>query len=234
MNRHGPLQIKSLLMVADQVLAGIEYVHRRGIVWRDAEPQNTMMKGGRVVLIDFGLSTRWRNEGTGEHIQYGESRLFFGTPLYASANAMRGVQQSRRDDMESIGYVLLHMARGSLPWQGSVGRTSKEMWEGMVKMKSGMEAEELCQGLPPQFGVYLEEVRSLGFEEEPAYSSYRAMFRDALVAQGEVNDDQFEWRGEEFHPRPARPIAMKRGANGRSWGIGRRGVPGQSRAVSAM
>jgi serine/threonine protein kinase len=232
MSRYGAIPMKPLLMIADQVLAGIEYVHRRGILWRDAKPQNIMMKDGRAVLIDFGLSMRWRSLEGDEHIAYGESDLFFGTPLYASARAMRGVQQSRRDDLESIGYVLLHMARGSLPWQDCGAGSARERWQGMMGMKSGLDAEELCVGLPPQFALFLEDVRSLGFEEEPAYASYRAMFREALVAMGGVNDDHFEWRAEDFHARPARPIVGKVGGKGG----GRRGrvARRRRRAASAV
>lgn len=88
---------------------------------RDIKPENFLMGLGKkshiVHIIDFGLSKRYRDSKTHQHIQYKENKNLTGTARYASVNAHLGIEQARRDDLESIGYVLVYLVNGSLPWQ---------------------------------------------------------------------------------------------------------------------
>ena len=110
--------MKTVLMLADQMVGRIEYVHNKNFIHRDIKPDNFLMGIGRhcnkLFLIDFGLAKKYRDNRTRQHIPYREDKNLTGTARYASINAHLGIEQSRRDDMESLGYVLMYFNRGSL------------------------------------------------------------------------------------------------------------------------
>ena len=122
-----------------------------------------------------------------------ENRNLTGTARYASCNAHNGLEQSRRDDLESIGYVLLYLIRGSLPWQGLKCKDKAEKYQKIKEMKMNYTPEKLCQGLPVEFAKYIEYVKKLSFEEEPEYKKYISLFSDLLKAKDYENDYLYDW-----------------------------------------
>ena len=113
--------LKSTLLLADMLLQRIETMHRKGYIHRDLKPENILMgledQASTLFLIDYGLAKKWRDE-SGKHIPMREGKSLTGTARYASANTHLGLEQSRRDDLEGAGYVLLYLLKGELPWQG--------------------------------------------------------------------------------------------------------------------
>ena len=115
------LTIKDISMLSIQILDRIEYIHSKNIIHRDIKPENFLLGYNNspiVYIIDFGISRKYRSSRTGKHINYSLTGKLFGTVRYVSFNGSRGVQQSRRDDLESIGYMLIYIMKGKLPWQG--------------------------------------------------------------------------------------------------------------------
>lgn len=112
--------LKTVCMLADQMLTRLEYLHSQSFIHRDMKPDNFMMgqqmKRTQVYLIDFGLSKRFRDVKHGEHIRYRDGKSLTGTARYASVNTHMGVEQARRDDVEALGYILIYFLKGQLPW----------------------------------------------------------------------------------------------------------------------
>lgn len=107
-------------MLADQMISRIEYMQNQNFIHRDMKPDNFLVglnqKKSTIYMIDFGLSKRYRDPKTNEHIPYRDNKSLTGTARYASVNTHIGIEQARRDDLESIGYILLYFLKGSLPW----------------------------------------------------------------------------------------------------------------------
>lgn len=125
--------MKTVLMLADQMIGRIEYMHVKNFIHRDIKPDNFLMGIGRhcnkLFIIDFGLAKKYRDSRTRVHIPYRDNKNLTGTARYASVNAHMGIEQSRRDDMESLGYVLMYFNRGNLPWQGLKAANKKQKYE---------------------------------------------------------------------------------------------------------
>ncbi|XP_023212637.1 casein kinase I-like [Centruroides sculpturatus] len=186
---------KTVLMLADQMIERIEYVHNKNFIHRDIKPDNFVIGIGRhrskLYLIDFGLAKQYICKG--QHIPYREDKGMTGTISYVSINTHLGIEQSRRDDMESIGYVLMYFNRGSLPWEGLAAATKKQMYEKISEKKMSIPVEVLCDGFPPEFAAYLNYCRSLRFDETPDYTYLRQLFSNLFCTLNYQFDYVFDW-----------------------------------------
>lgn len=203
----GKFTVKTTLLCAEQVLRRIEYLHSKGIVHRDIKPENFMWgikeKSHHLYIIDFGLSkTYWDKK----HCQLKQKLSLTGTARYASLNAHRGVEQSRRDDLEAIGHMLVYFLRGLLPWSGLEAKSKQEKYRKIKEKKETTKLSELCSGFPECFETYLAYSRNLGFMERPDYNMLRKLFRDERVRlekdEGKaIEDKDLEWfEGKDLGP----------------------------------
>jgi serine/threonine protein kinase len=189
--------LKTILMISIQLIERIKHIHDNHYVHRDIKPENFLIGKGQteqtIYIIDFGLAKRYRDEHTRIHIPLKENRNLTGTARYASCNAHNGLEQSRRDDMESIGYVLLYLLKGSLPWQGLKCKDKTEKYQKIKELKMSTPPEKLCEGLPIEFAKYIEYVKKLAFEEEPEYKKYIMLFTELFKHKDFEMDYMYDW-----------------------------------------
>ncbi|KGQ09555.1 Casein kinase I isoform delta [Beauveria bassiana D1-5] len=191
--------VKTVLLIADQAISRIQYIHDKGFLHRDIKPDNFLMgigtKGNILYTIDFGLAKEFCNA---ERFQTMQGRPFGGTRRYASLNNHNGREQSWGDDLESLGYVLLYFARGSLPWQGLKAATEEQKNELIKQEKLNMPVTKLCEGLPGEFAAYVSYTRSLRFKDRPDYAYLRRLFRNTFSSRGFKYDNIFDWTEKRF------------------------------------
>lgn len=196
------LPLRTVLMCALQMMERIECLHRHHIIHRDIKSENFLIGSGEndknlLYLIDFGLSKRYKDPKTKQHIPYREGKNLVGTARFASIHTHLGIEQSRRDDMEAIGYLLIYLAKGTLPWQGVAANNKKEKYHRICDLKMATPIHTLCAGLPAAFPTYMKYVRELQFDERPNYSYLRRLFQVAFADGGFVWDGQLHWQTEK-------------------------------------
>jgi serine/threonine protein kinase len=202
-------------MLADQLLGRLEYVHTKSFIHRDVKPDNFLIGLGKrqsvIHIIDFGLAKKYRDPRSHQHIPYRENKNLTGTARYASINTHIGIEQSRRDDLESLGYVLMYFIRGSLPWQGLKANTKKQKYERIMDRKMSTSTEQLCKGYATEFRSYFEYCRSLRFEDRPDYAYLKRLFKELFYRKGFQYDNMFDWtvlnlQQERAKLPPERPL----------------------------
>ena len=146
-----------------------------------------------IYIIDFGLAKCYKNS-EGEHIPFREGKNLAGTARYASINTHIGYEQSRRDDLETIGHVLLYFLRGSLPWQGLPGRSKNEKYNNIKRKKKEVTVDDLCIGQPPEFKEYMQYCRTLSFTADPDYKYLYNLFDGCSERHGfDIKQPDFIW-----------------------------------------
>ncbi|CAF1193935.1 unnamed protein product [Rotaria sp. Silwood1] len=189
--------LKTALMLVDQMITRIEYVHTCHLVHRDIKPDNFLMgvksMGNTVYIIDFGLSKRYRDPKSLVHIPWKSNKSLTGTARYASINAHKGSEQSRRDDLEAISYVFMYFIMGTLPWQGLQATARKSKFERIAEMKMKMTSEQICKNYPKECILFLNYCRTLIFDHRPDYNYLRHLFRYLLYQKGDQYDYEYDW-----------------------------------------
>lgn len=199
--------LKSVLMCGVQLIRILQGVHERGVVHRDIKPDNILtacnedeeniaknprdkLDAQQLYLCDFGISKIFRENN--KHIEYKINKPFIGTIRFASEAAHKGYEVSRKDDLESLGYVLVFLLKGKLPWQNidkALGNLRKDR-VGVCKQLEHLL--EYFYDMPEEFLQYFKYVKGLTFKENPNYDHLIKLFQD-LAKKRMINIDDWMW-----------------------------------------
>lgn len=188
--------LKTTLMIGIQIFDLIEHLHRSNYIHRDLKPENFLIgiNNNRhfIYMIDFGLAKPYKNEDT-IHMKMHTGKKLVGTARYASINSHNGIELSRRDDLESLAYLLIYFLKGSLPWQGLPGRTRDEKYEIIKRRKIDTTTKALCTGVPTEIFYFLDHVKSLEFKEKPNYKYLRNLLTGLMSKMKYDVDYKYDW-----------------------------------------
>ena len=193
--------VKTVCMLGYQFVSILEYIHNRHIIHRDIKPDNFVMGlndlSQYVYILDFGLAKKYRSSRTLEQFPFVNRRKITGTARYASINALRGYEQSRRDDLESVGYVLIYFLKGKLPWMGIEAKTKEEKYKKILQKKIDIPTKDLCEYLPEEMEIILDYVKNLEYKENPDYEMLRGYFNSMIRKEHSKFDYIYDWTTHE-------------------------------------
>ena len=201
-NCGGKFSLQTTLMIADQILTRLEYIHSSRFIHRDIKPENIAVgvngTANTIYLLDYGLAKQYKDSLSNQHIPYLDNKELTGTLRYSSLNTHLGIEQSRRDDMESLGYTLVHCATGSLPWYKIHCRLDERQEAKVLTKMLNTPIETLCKGLPVEFLKYFQHVRTLKFEQKPNYKYLKRLFSDLYNEQQTTSPSVFDWTTSKY------------------------------------
>ena len=193
--------IKTVCMLGYQMMNILEFIHEKHILHRDIKPDNFVMGldelSNNVYLIDFGLAKKYRSPKTLIQNPLVNKNKLIGTARFASINALKGFEHSRRDDLESIGYILIYFLKGRLPWQRINAKTKKEKYKKILEKKIEISSYELCKDFPKEFEDYIEYSKNLGYTEKPDYDKLRKLFDNIMKRENYNYDYIYDWTTRE-------------------------------------
>ena len=211
--------LKTVCLIGKEMVKRLENMHEKGILHRDLKPNNltwgnfnssyndinynsinnniyNKLDINTIFLIDFGLSCSFLEGGPNyKHYKIKTKLNFVGTLRYASLNSHKGIRQSRRDDLESMIYILIYFLKGKLPWQDVKAKKKEERHKLISDIKGAVSIESLCEDLPSEFAELLRYVKNLGFEEKPFYAKFYNFFHNLI---GKLNNEMIQEKNYSY------------------------------------
>ncbi len=189
-------KLETIILLAEQLIDLISSLHKTRYIHRDIKPNNFLIglgdRSSKLFIMDFGLSKQYMDKDN-KHMEYTQGRSLIGTARYASTNMHLGIEPSRRDDVTSIGYMLIYFAKGKLNWQGIKKSDHSEQLKAIGQLKLTLGDVELCENLPECFIKYIQYCRTLKFDDEPDYKYLKTLFTEQREKMNIPDDYKFEW-----------------------------------------
>ena len=189
--------IIDVCLIGRQIIERLEWIHYKNFLYRDIKPENFLIgrkDPNKIYVVDFGLCKKYRSSKTGKHIQPKVTGRFNGTLIYASPNVVKGMESSRRDDLISLGYMLIYLLKRNLPWESNFLNLNKAKYHELIYLKDTNGCNKLFNNIPKEFADYINYSRKLKFEENPNYAYLRSLF-DNIIFRLHLNLKQlnFSW-----------------------------------------
>ena len=198
-NSYGkPFSLKTVCVLGIEMIKRIQFIHQKYYIHRDIKPDNFMTGRGEneknIYIIDFGLAKKYYSVSKAQHIKFCTGKHLIGTARYCARNAHRGYEQGRRDDIESIGYVLMYFLLGVLPWQGLKIKKNEDQFEKIAEKKYNTPFEDLTEGQPEEFLLYFKYIDALKFEDQPNYLYLINLFQNMIDKYCRECFYDFDWK----------------------------------------
>ena len=196
------IRLKDMLLTAIQVIDRVKTIHLKNIIHLDIKPSNFLIgnpNNSLIYLIDFGFAKKYRSSRTGKHIKYGKTLYFKGNLCYSSLNQMKGIEPSRRDDLESLGYMLVFLYTQNLPWYHVKSKNKFGVPKKILEIKSLISIKMICEDSPKEMNEYLTYVKSLKFDEEPNYDFLKKLFQYSLQKLYNTKKINFSWSNDSLN-----------------------------------
>ena len=188
---------------AIQAISILEHVHSNNYLHRDIQPSNFLVgkpDNYRLYLIDFGNAKKYKSSRTGKHVKILKNRGISGSLVFLSLNSMKGIEQTRRDELISLGLVIINLYIGSLPWTKTKYKNLKQGFDKIIEAKAKISIENICKGMPQEMISYMKYVKNLKNEECPDYEYLRKLFVNVLKKIG-VKEQLFSWADKIKSPK---------------------------------
>ena len=192
------MSLHCICNIALQIIDILEQIHNKNYIHRDLKPSNFLFgnnasNNNKIYLIDFGLAKKYREDNNNKHHEMKQGKKLIGTARFASINAMDGLSQSRRDDLESLGYMLIYFLKGKLPWQNFMIKNKEERYDKIKQKKKNIDINELCSDCPDEIAQYITYVKNLKFDEDPNYIYIKSLFNNILNKSGKKFYYFYDW-----------------------------------------
>ena len=191
-SKYKRLSIKTICILLIQMISILEYIHSKNIIHRDIKPENFAMgkdiNEKYVYLLDFGLAKTFYS-----YHRKINTKILTGTPIYASINSLKGFDQSRRDDLEGLSYVIMYLLKGNLPWNEIKAKDKYDRYKKILKQKIEINISDFCKNLPFEFEYFFNYCRILKYEQKPNYEKLRQLFYDVLKKESFEMDYIYDW-----------------------------------------